>query len=111
MTRDDDAARLLRVLVDVMVAAVPLDPAVPLQSCHNLRPVGFGLGHGNAPMRKYWRIRIFQSILFRRDDFVGSLQRAGTGTTVPNPATGLVIVSTSPDAMRHSMPATIKAGR
>jgi hypothetical protein len=43
-------------LEHVVISAMALDPAIPLEPGHNFRPVRLGLGHGGRSMRKYWRI-------------------------------------------------------
>jgi hypothetical protein len=62
VTRNNDSTGLTRMFEYVVVAAVALDPTVSPQPCGDLIPVRLGFGHGDAPMRKYWRIRGFQSI-------------------------------------------------
>jgi hypothetical protein len=62
MTRNNNAAWSHRVLEDVMVAAMPLEPAVPPKPGDDLGAVDFRLGHWRiARRRKYWRIGPGQS--------------------------------------------------
>jgi hypothetical protein len=50
---DDEDAGLVRVLENIVLAALTANPAIPCQPLHDLVPVGF---HGFGPfMRKYMR--------------------------------------------------------
>jgi hypothetical protein len=48
-------------LIDIMVTAVAADPAVALEPCDHLVPVGFQLQHSHRLIRKYIRNWLFSS--------------------------------------------------
>jgi hypothetical protein len=51
--------------IDIMVATMAADPAVALEPCDHLVPVGFQLRHGHRSMRNYLRIQRFLSSKMR----------------------------------------------
>jgi hypothetical protein len=85
-----------------MIAAVTLDPTLPLQSGHNLSLVGFGLSHDRSLVRKYWRTVKCQS------EAAIAHVYAATAITAPD---GLRTKITASAAMMQSVPAKKNAGR